>query len=61
MDMTPTYIWMGLFLIACVLFWGVALWAVIRGGVDVLDIIRSETAKEKRARMAASPSSGKSK
>jgi hypothetical protein len=61
MDMTPTYIWMVLFLIASALFWGVALWAVVRGGSDVLDIIRSETAKEKRARMAASPSAGNEK
>ena len=53
MDMTPTYFWMGIFLISCALFWGVAVWAVIRGGMDVLDIVHSETAKEKRARMAA--------
>lgn len=58
MDMTPTYFWMGIFLVACALFWGVAFWAIVRGGKDVLDIVRSETAKEKRARMEARPSAG---
>jgi hypothetical protein len=58
MDMTPTYFWMGIFLVAGVLFWGVAFWAIVRGGKDVLDIIHSETAKEKSARMAARPSAG---
>ncbi len=56
MDMTPTYIWMGIFLVAGALFWGVAFWAIIRGGKDVLEIIHSETAKEKKARLAARPS-----
>ena len=55
MDMTPTYFWMGIFLIAGALFWGVASWAVVRGGIDLLEIIRSETAKQKRARIAAQP------
>ena len=58
MDMTPTYFWMGLFLISGALFWGVAIWAVIRGGKDILEIIHSETAKEKRTRIAAQTPKG---
>ena len=53
MDMTPTYFWTGVFLLSGALFWGVALWAVVRGGKDLLDIIASETEKEKRARIAS--------
>ena len=44
-DMTGAYIWMGIFLNACALFWGTALWAIVRGGKDVLDIIFPKKAK----------------
>ena len=43
--MTPTYIWMGIFLVAAVMFWGTALWAVYRGFIDILDIITTERKK----------------
>jgi hypothetical protein len=43
--MTSTYIWMGIFLIAAVMFWGTAFWAIIRGFIDIMDIIASEKGK----------------
>jgi hypothetical protein len=43
--MIPTYIWMGIFLVAAVLFWGTAVWAVYRGFIDILDIITTEKGK----------------
>jgi hypothetical protein len=43
--MTPTYIWMGIFIIAAAMFWGTALWAVVRGFIDILDIVASEKGK----------------
>lgn len=42
MNMTPVYIWMAIFLVAAALFWGTSIWAVIRGGRDVWEIISSE-------------------
>ena len=46
--MTPTYIWMGIFLVAAAMFWGTALWAVYRGFIDILDIITTEKGKTLR-------------
>ena len=37
--MTGTYVWMGIFFVAAGFFWGTALWAIFRGGKDVLEII----------------------
>ena len=39
---TGACIWMGIFFIAAGLFWGVSVWAVIRGGKDALDIVARE-------------------
>ncbi len=47
--MTPAYFWMGVFFFFGVVFWGVAVWAIIFGGRDVIDIIVSENAKIKAA------------
>ncbi len=46
-DMTLTYVWTAIFIVAACLFWGVGLWAVVRGGQDVLDIITSEREKHR--------------
>ena len=40
--MTGTYIWMGIFLVASALFWGTAIWAIVRGGKDAFEIISLE-------------------
>ena len=45
--MTPAYFWMGVFFFFGVVFWGVAVWAIIFGGQDVIDIIVTENAKIK--------------
>jgi len=39
---TGTYIWMGIFLVSAALFWGTALWAIIRGGKEAFEIITGE-------------------
>ncbi len=46
-DMTLTYVWTAIFVAAACLFWGVAFWAVVRGGRDVIDIIISEREKHR--------------
>jgi hypothetical protein len=45
--MTSTYIWMGIFLVASVLFWGTSVWAVYRGFLDIMDIVSQEKNKNK--------------
>jgi hypothetical protein len=40
--MTGAYIWMGIFLVASALFWGTAIWAIVRGGKDAFEIISME-------------------
>lgn len=40
--MTGAYIWMRIFLVASALFWGTALWVIVRGGRDAFDIIIKE-------------------
>lgn len=44
--MTATDFWMGVFFVSGAVFWSVAVWAVVRGGKDVLDIISSEHGKK---------------
>ncbi len=47
-DMTGTYVWTAIFIVAGCLFWGVASWAVVRGGKDIIDIITSEREKSRK-------------
>jgi hypothetical protein len=45
--MTPTWFWMSVFFFFGAVFWGVAVWAIIFGGKDVIDIVVTENAKIK--------------
>ena len=42
-----TYIWLAVFGIACAVFFGLAVWIIIRGGKDVLEMM-SFTEKKKK-------------
>jgi len=37
-----TYIWLGIYGVAAVVFFGIALWVIVRGGKDVLEILSTE-------------------
>lgn len=34
-----TYIWIGIFSVAAVAFFGIAVWVIVRGGKDVIEIL----------------------
>ena len=34
-----TYIWIGIFGVAAVAFFGIACWVIVRGGKDVIEIL----------------------
>ena len=44
-SMTSTYIWICIFLVASVMFWGTAFWAIVRGFIDIMDIVKTEKGK----------------
>ncbi|MFA6471031.1 MAG: hypothetical protein WCU00_03235 [Candidatus Latescibacterota bacterium] len=52
--MTPTYIWIGIFIVSGVLFWGTAVWAIYRGFIDIMDIVTQEKEKANRKKQNTS-------
>jgi len=38
-SMHATYVWMAIYGIACLMFFSVSVWVIIRGGKDVLEML----------------------
>ena len=44
--MVSTYVWLGIFFFSGVVFFSIALWVILRGGKDVLEILTEVIEKE---------------
>ena len=40
--MTATYIWLAIYGVACVVFFVVSAWVIVRGGKDVLEMLTEQ-------------------
>ena len=41
-----TYLWLGIFLVCAAVFFSVAIWVIVRGGKDVLEILTEARGKK---------------
>jgi hypothetical protein len=44
--MVSTYLWLGIFFVSGVVFFGIALWVIFRGGKDVIEILTEGNKKK---------------
>ena len=44
--MVSTYIWLGIFFLSGAVFFGIAIWVILRGGKDVIEILTEVNEKK---------------